>query len=51
MMRKNQLDKTKSKPVELVMRKKRDESVYLERIVGDDEAFDKYKDDISGYIT
>lgn len=51
LMRKNQLDETKCKPVELVMRKKRGESVFLERIVGDDEAYDKYKADISGYIT
>lgn len=50
LMRKNQLDEKKRKPVELVMRKKRGEPFYTERIVGNDAFFDKYKEDIQNYI-
>lgn len=50
LMRKNQLDKNKRKPVELVMRKKRGEQLYTERVVGDDTFFEKYKEDIKVYI-
>lgn len=49
-MRKNQLDEKKCKSVELVMRKRRGEQFYVERIVGDDIAFEKYKEDIIDYI-
>ena len=50
LMRKNQLNVNKSKPVELVLRKKRGEQFYTERIVGNDTIFDKYKEDIKDYI-
>lgn len=50
LMRKNQLDKKKCKPVDLVMKKKRDEDIYSERIFGSDKDFNKYKDDIKGLI-
>ena len=50
LMRKNQLDANKTKPVELVMRKRRGEKLYTEIIVGDDTFFEKYKDDIKDYI-
>lgn len=50
LMRKNQLDKKKRKPVDLVMKKKRDEDIYSERILGSDKDFDKYKDNIKGLI-
>ena len=50
LMRKNQLDEKKRKPVELVLRKKRTEEVYAERIVGSEEDFAKYKDIIANYI-
>ena len=50
LMRRNQLDEKKSKPVELVYRKKRKEDKYSERIVGNDDSFEKYKDGISNYI-
>lgn len=50
LMRKNQLDESKQKPVELVMRKKRTDRIYTERIVGDDEDFCKYKEAIKKYI-
>lgn len=50
LMRKNQLDENKRKPVELVMKKKRAEQFYTERIVGNDTIFNKYKEDIQDYI-
>lgn len=50
LMRKNQLNEEKCKKVELVLRKKRGESTYSERIVGDETALEKYKEEISKYI-
>lgn len=50
LMRKNQLNEKKRKKVDLVLRKKRGESSYSERIVGDESALEKYREDISKYI-
>ena len=50
LMRNNQLNKNRQRPVELVMRKKRGEQFYTERIVGDIAAFDKYKENIKEYV-
>lgn len=43
LVRKNQLDKTKCKPVELILRKKREEKIYSEIIIGDKNAYVKYQ--------
>ena len=50
LMRKNQLDEKKRKPVDLVLRKKRDQDAYSERVFGTDEAFEKYKENIKCMI-
>lgn len=49
LMRNNQLDDTKSRKVELVIRKKRGDSNYSERIVGDESDYEKYEEDIKEY--
>ncbi len=50
LMRKNQLDEKKKKPVELVLRKQRGEQYYQERVYGDENSLEKYKQYISKYI-
>ena len=46
----NQLNEKRQKPVELVLKKKRGEQFYTERVVGDDTLFEKYKENIKDYI-
>ena len=50
LMRRNQLNEKRQKPVELVLKKKRGEQFYTERVVGDDTLFEKYKENIKDYI-
>jgi hypothetical protein len=50
LMRNNQLNKDKCKPVELVMRKKKGEQFYNDKIVGDDTILDKYGENVQIYI-
>ena len=50
LMRKNQLNEKKCKKVDLVLRKKRGEKIYSERIIGDESDLEKYKESIGEYI-
>ncbi len=50
LMRKNQLNEKKCKKVDLVLRKKRGEKTYSERIIGNESDLEKYKDSIGEYI-
>ena len=50
LMRKNKLDKKKRKPVDLVMRKKRNETTYSKIIFGTKQEVEKYSESIKHLI-
>lgn len=50
LMRKNQLDKDKRKSVDLVMRKKRNETTYSQIVLGTKQELDKYNESIKHLI-